>query len=76
MKFCVPLLLLLLCLQGRLAVAQRLLITGQVVEAATGEPVGVRVTAPSADTLSTSPASMSTKRITPSLSHHIGPSAW
>jgi hypothetical protein len=39
MRFCVPLLLLVLLTQARLAVAQRLLISGQVVEAATGEPV-------------------------------------
>jgi hypothetical protein len=39
MKFTVSLLLLGLLLTGRLAVAQRLTLSGQVVEAATGEPV-------------------------------------
>ena len=39
MKFTVSLLLLGLLLTGRLAVAQRITISGQVVEAATGEPV-------------------------------------
>ncbi|RZK26668.1 MAG: carboxypeptidase-like regulatory domain-containing protein, partial [Hymenobacter sp.] len=39
MKFNVSLLLLGLLLTGRLAVAQRIAISGQVVEAATGEPV-------------------------------------
>jgi hypothetical protein len=39
MKFTVSLLLLGLLLTGRLAVAQRISISGQVVEAATGEPV-------------------------------------
>jgi len=39
MKFTVPLLLLSLLLTGQLAVAQRLTLSGQVVEAASGEPV-------------------------------------
>lgn len=39
MKFTVSLLLLGLLLTGRLAVAQRMTLSGQVVEAATGEPV-------------------------------------
>ncbi|NML65782.1 carboxypeptidase-like regulatory domain-containing protein [Hymenobacter sp. RP-2-7] len=39
MKFCVSLLLLACLVQSRLAVAQRIVIAGQVVEAATGEPV-------------------------------------
>ncbi|MDJ0367527.1 DUF5686 family protein [Hymenobacter sp. H14-R3] len=39
MKFTVSLLLLGLLLTGRLAVAQRIVITGQVIEAASGEPI-------------------------------------
>ena len=39
MKFTVSLLLLGLLLTGRLAVAQRIVISGQVIEAASGEPV-------------------------------------
>ncbi|QKG57942.1 carboxypeptidase-like regulatory domain-containing protein [Hymenobacter sp. BRD128] len=39
MKFTVSLLLLGLLLTGQLAVAQRISVSGQVVEAATGEPV-------------------------------------
>ncbi|MGI4833250.1 MAG: DUF5686 family protein [Janthinobacterium lividum] len=39
MKFCVSLLLLAFLGQSRLAVAQRIIVAGQVVEAATGEPI-------------------------------------
>lgn len=39
MKFIVPLLLLALLLNGRLTVAQRIVLSGQVVEAASGEPI-------------------------------------
>ncbi|MVN75945.1 hypothetical protein GO988_06370 [Hymenobacter sp. HMF4947] len=39
MKFIVPLLLLAFLLNGRLTVAQRIVLSGQVVEAASGEPI-------------------------------------
>ena len=47
MKFIVPLLLLASLLSGRLAMAQRIIVTGQVVEAASGEPIpGASVSTP------------------------------